>query len=112
MRPATEKAHMIHARPAPEEQTISLPISTVRDRRLSPETRGALVLLLTEPDRRRLPDLLMAQGIGQTRACRIIRELRGAGYLRVHAARKRPDGTQAGWWYELSDRPDAFSTAE
>src|SRR5262249_54360902 len=50
----------------------------------------------------------MAHGIGKSRAFRIIRELKGAGYLRVNAPRKRSGGTQTGWWYDLASRPGEF----
>jgi hypothetical protein len=89
---------------------ITLHTETLRDARLSLETRGALAYLLTEPDRRRLPDILMAHGVGKSRVFRMIRELKGGGYLRVHAPRKQADGTYSGWWYELVSRPGEFST--
>jgi hypothetical protein len=100
------KLNMIDATNVSGDRSITLPVSMLQDRRLSAETRGALAFALTQEEAaRRLPELLMAHGFGKARAFRVLRELKAAGYCRVHSNRRLPDGTQSRWWYEIAACP-------
>jgi len=93
--------------------TITLPIATMRDERLSPEARTVLAIGLSfAPDQLPdpLPGYLRGHGIGSHRIGRVLRELEALGYM--ERRRTRAGGRLgAKWIYAFHATPRVMVAA-
>jgi hypothetical protein len=86
-----EKAKMSGATTAPTCEAINLPIALLRDRAMTPELIGALLLGMVHDDEQPLPLLLQERGrMREARANRVTKQLLALRYVTREQERGPP----------------------
>ena len=92
----------------------SIPNATLRDKRLSIESRGVLAYLLTHDDKFELSFVFLQRelGIGRDKLKNIVRELKQSGYLCLVAAHNKKGSFDGQEWFVFAESQNADFTIQ